>query len=75
VTVGGIVLGVLAGWGLSFMIIKILTGVFDPPPPHLFIPWAYLAGLGGVTCGTVVAAGASVVRAVRRPAVEIVRDL
>jgi len=30
VTVGGIVLGALAGWGLSFMIIKILTGVFRP---------------------------------------------
>jgi putative ABC transport system permease protein len=75
VTVGGLVLGVLTGWGLSFMIIKILTGVFDPPPPHLFVPWAYLAALGVVTCGTIVAAGAGVVRAVRRPAVEIVRDL
>jgi len=75
VTVGGLVLGALAGWGLSFMIIKILTGVFDPPPPHLFVPWAYLAALGGVTCGTIVAAGASVIRAMRRPAADIVRDL
>ena len=24
-----------------------LTHVFDPPPDHLAIPWAYLAGLGG----------------------------
>ena len=41
----------LSGWALSFIIVKILTGVFDPPPPHLFVPWAYLAALGGVTCG------------------------
>ena len=75
VTVGGIVLGVLTGWGLSFIIVKILTGVFDPPPPHLFVPWFYLAALGVVTCGTIVAAGASVIRAMRRPAADIVRDL
>ena len=47
VTVGGLALGVLSGWGLSFIIVKILTGVFDPPPPHLFVPYAYLAALGG----------------------------
>ena len=75
VTVGGLVLGVLTGWGLSFIIVKILTGVFDPPPPHLFVPWFYLAALGVVTCGTIVAAGASVIRAMRRPAADIVRDL
>jgi putative ABC transport system permease protein len=66
---------VLSGWCLSFMIVKILTGVFDPPPPHLFVPWAYLAALGGVTCGTIVAAGASVIHAMRRPAADIIRDL
>src|SRR5690348_10450591 len=43
VTAGGVLLGVLSGWALSFIIVKILTGVFDPPPPHLFVPWAYLA--------------------------------
>jgi putative ABC transport system permease protein len=75
VTAGGVLLGVLSGWLLSFIIIKILTGVFDPPPPHLFIPWAYLAILGGVTCGAVAAAGTGVIRAMRRPAADIIRDL
>ena len=75
VTAGGVLLGVLSGWGLSFVIVKILTGVFDPPPEHLFVPWGYLAALGGVTCGAIVAAGASVIRALRRPAADIVRDL
>jgi putative ABC transport system permease protein len=75
VTAGGVLLGVLSGWLLSFIIIKILTGVFDPPPPHLFIPWAYLAVLGGVTCGAIAAAGTGVIRAMRRPAADIIRDL
>jgi putative ABC transport system permease protein len=75
VTVGGIVLGVLAGWGVSFVLVKILTGVFDPPPEHLFVPWAYLAVIGGVTLAAIVAAGWGAIRATRRPAVQIVRDL
>jgi putative ABC transport system permease protein len=75
VTVGGVLLGVIAGWGLSFIIVKILTGVFDPPPPHLFVPWAYLAALGGVTCGAIAVAGTGVIRALRRPAAGIIRDL
>ena len=65
----------LSGWALSFIIVKILTGVFDPPPPHLFVPWAYLAALGVVTCGAIVAAGTGVIRALRQPAADIIRDL
>src|SRR5262249_55505244 len=34
VAAGGILLGVLSGLALSFIIVKILTPVFDPPPPH-----------------------------------------
>jgi len=75
VAAGGILLGVLAGWGLSFIIVKILTGVFDPPPEHLFVPWAYLSLVAVVTVGAIVFAGVGMIRATRRPAVEIVRDL
>ena len=75
VTAGGVLLGVLSGWVLSFIIVKILTGVFDPPPEHLFIPWAYLAALGAVTCGAVAAAGTSVIRALRQPVAGTIRDL
>ena len=75
VAVGGVILGVLSGWVLSYVIVKILTGVFDPPPEHLSIPWAYLLALTGVTGGAIAAAGSSVVRAIRRPAVDILRDL
>ena len=75
VTIGGVVLGALAGWGLSFVLVKILTGVFDPPPQHLFVPFLYLGVVGLVTVGAVVVAGLWAIRASRRPAVEIVRDL
>jgi putative ABC transport system permease protein len=75
VTAGGVVLGVVSGWILAFVIVKILTGVFDPPPEHLFVPWAYLVALGAVTCGAIVATATSVIRALRRPAADIIRDL
>ena len=75
VTIGGLLFGACAGWGLSYVIVKILTGVFDPPPEHLSIPWAYLSVLAVATAVAVGAAGAGMLRATRRPAVEIVRDL
>ncbi|HSR84758.1 MAG TPA: ABC transporter permease [Streptosporangiaceae bacterium] len=75
VTVGGVVLGIASGWGLSYVIVKILTGVFDPPPPHLFIPWVYLASLAAVTAGAIVWAGVGAVRSARKPAMDIIRDL
>jgi putative ABC transport system permease protein len=75
VIAGGVVLGVLSGWGLSFVIVKILTGVFDPPPPHLFIPWLYLTALALVTAAAVAAAGSGVIRATHRPPADILRDL
>lgn len=42
VAVMGLVSGAVAGWGLSHMLVKVLTGVFDPPPSSLAYPWVYL---------------------------------
>ncbi len=75
VTIGGALIGIASGWALSYVIVKILTGVFDPPPPHLFIPWGYLAALVAVTAGAVVGAGVSVIRTAREPAIDVIRDL
>jgi putative ABC transport system permease protein len=75
VTIGGALIGIASGWALSYVIVKILTGVFDPPPPHLFIPWGYLAALAAVTAGAVVGAGVSVIRTARKPAIDVIRDL
>jgi putative ABC transport system permease protein len=75
VTVGGALLGIVSGWLLASMIVKILTGVFDPPPQHLFVPWAYLAGLAVVTAAAIAGVGIGAIRATKQPAIEIVRDL
>jgi putative ABC transport system permease protein len=75
VALGGVVLGGVAGWWLAYVIVKILTGVFDPPPSHLSVPWIYLAAFVAATAAAVMAAAASALRATRRPAIEIVRDL
>jgi len=75
ITIGGLVGGGLIAWGLSQMLIKVLTGVFDPPPSVIAIPWGYLT----ITVLAVVAAlGAAAMvsaRASTRPAVEELRDL
>jgi putative ABC transport system permease protein len=43
VLVVGTVTGLAAGWALAYLTVKVLTGVFDPPPTSLAVPWAYLA--------------------------------
>ena len=74
-TLGGAVIGALAGWLEAWMIVKILTGVFDPPPDQLSVPWTYLGAVGAAIAVSVVVAVAVAVRAARRPALEVLRDL
>jgi putative ABC transport system permease protein len=75
VTGGGLVLGSGMAAALSVMLVKILTGVFDPPPATLAVPWGYLAAVAGLTCAAVLSAGTLTLRALRRPAIEELRDL
>nr|WP_064250177.1 FtsX-like permease family protein [Rhizobium leguminosarum]OAP89634.1 ABC transporter permease [Rhizobium leguminosarum] len=42
---GGMLLGLLAGVLIAYVLVKLLTGVFDPPPEALSLPWGYLAAL------------------------------
>lgn len=44
VATGGL-LGGLLGVGVAQMLVKMLTGVFDPPPSELTVPWAYIAAV------------------------------
>ena len=57
------------------MLVDVLTGVFDPPPDVLSIPWLYLATLSAAVIASVVAAGALTLRSLRRPTVDELRDL
>jgi len=75
VAVGGLALGALGGWWIAQVIVKILTGVFDPPPEHLSVPWAYLAALLVAVSAALAVAGVGMLRAIRRPAMAILRDL
>ncbi|MBG6136219.1 hypothetical protein [Longispora fulva] len=44
ITLPALVLGALLGLGVSQTLVTVLTGVFDPPPDQLSVPWPYLAG-------------------------------
>ena len=57
------------------MLIKVLSGVFDPPPDALAVPWGYLGAVLALVLAAVAAAGAVTLRALRRPAIEELRDL
>jgi putative ABC transport system permease protein len=75
VTIGGIALGGAGASWLTWMLVKLLTGVFDPPPTSPAVPYAYLVALAIVTVAAVGVASASALRALRRPALEGLRDL
>jgi putative ABC transport system permease protein len=75
VTVGGFLFGAAMAAGLSVMLVKILTGVFDPPPDVLTVPWGYLVAVAGVAGVAVVVAGGLALRALRRPRPEELRSL
>ena len=42
VVAGGVILGLISGTVTAWMLVKLLTGVFDPAPEALTVPWAYL---------------------------------
>jgi putative ABC transport system permease protein len=75
VTVGGLALGAVVGWSISYMLVKILTGVFDPPPDHLTIPGAYLSVVGIIVFFTVFLAARAAVGSARRSVASTLRDL
>ncbi len=74
VILGGSVLGLFSGTIIAWMLVKLLTGVFDPPPEALVIPWGYLALLCGLVVASVLGAiGLAQVRATKAQ-VDTLRD-
>jgi putative ABC transport system permease protein len=69
----GLALGVIAGDLLSIMLVRVLTGIFDPPPAHLAWPWPYLLLVAAVSVTSVGVAVAAALRSTRRPAIERLR--
>jgi putative ABC transport system permease protein len=74
-TAGGLVAGAAIGTLLSQMLVKVLTGVFDPPPSVLAVPWPYLTGVGVITVAALALVSAVAVRMARRPAISVLREL
>jgi len=72
---GGLVIGAVGGWALSLMLVKVLTGVFDPPPAHLAVPAGYLGAVAVAGVAATVVAGRWSLRASRRPRLTTLRDL
>jgi putative ABC transport system permease protein len=72
---GGLLLGAVLASGITWMLVKVLTGVFDPPPDYLSVPWGYLITVLVIVLAAVAAAGVVTLRALRRPAIEELRDL
>jgi putative ABC transport system permease protein len=75
IALGGLLLGAIGGWILSHVIVKVLTGVFDPPPDVLAVPWIYLALTVAVSLGATAAATATTVLRTRTVDVGLLRDV
>jgi putative ABC transport system permease protein len=43
---GGLIGGACIGAVIGFMLVKVLNGIFDPPPDHLVVPRDYVLSLG-----------------------------
>ena len=73
VSVLGLLIGGVGGWGMSRLLVTILGGVFDPPPTHLAVPWGYLVGLVVIVSTGIALASYRVARRVRRLALQELR--
>jgi putative ABC transport system permease protein len=75
IIIGGLVGGAAIGWGLSEMLVKVLTGVFDPPPSSIALPAGYLAVTVAAVLAALLTAAFVSARSSTRPAVEELREL
>jgi len=73
-TVGGAI-GVAGGFGMAWMLVKLLTGVFDPPPDQLSIPWIYIFVLICAAFASMAAAVIGAQHETRIPAVQRLREM
>lgn len=75
VLAGGGIMGTLLGFGIAQILVKVLTGVFDPPPDHLFIPWEYLGILSAAAVSSTVIAVLGMKIISRRPVMEELKNM
>lgn len=73
--IAGSTIGTLTGFGLAWMLVKLLTGVFDPPPQFISVPWLYLASLVGVALLSVISAVLATLHETRIAVVRRMREI
>lgn len=73
--VAGILGGAAIGTTIAYLLVKVLTGIFDPPPASATIPWGYLTFLLSLVTGVTVLVVAGVGRLVARAGPSELRDL
>jgi putative ABC transport system permease protein len=71
----GLTAGAALGWALSQMLVTVLTGVFDPPPETLSVPWIYLAVTAAAIIVAIGAVSAAIVRLARRSPLNVLAEL
>jgi len=71
----GLATGAVSGAVLSVALVDVLSGVFDPPPEVVAVPWGYLVTLVSVIAVALLAVGAAGVVLARRPATPVLREM
>ncbi len=75
ILVVGLILGLATGAAVAQILVKMLTGVFDPPPQSLAIPWAYLLLLAACAILASIAAVLTTQAAARKSLIEGLKTL
>jgi putative ABC transport system permease protein len=73
--VAGVLGGALIGTTIAYLLVKVLTGIFDPAPASATVPWAYLTFLVALVAGVTVLVVSGVGRLVARAGPQELRDL
>ncbi|MEP6816416.1 MAG: ABC transporter permease [Marmoricola sp.] len=73
--VSGVVGGAVIGTTIAYLLVKVLTGIFDPAPAAATVPWGYLTLLVAMVAGVTAAVVAGVGRLVARAGPSELRDL
>lgn len=73
--VGGVAFGLAIGTGVALMLVKLLTGVFDPPPENLVFPLPYLTLITLAAIASVGIATGLTISTLRRGTAAALRDM
>jgi len=72
VATAGAAFGIAQGFGIAQVLVKVLTGVFDPPPQALSVPWTYL---GSLVLAAAISTAIAVVLTLRASQTSVVSEL